>query len=113
MIINWRVVAPAPKNDVDLRFVLRVGVTRGEVHRVRSTLVIDEPSDVLKGLAARLATLVSDRALEEKEGHRAMVMLSPKPGSSLAEVPNGYCPNHATGVKLPDDFAVTPLQYVE
>ena len=31
----------------------------------------------------------------------------------LAKVPNGYCPNHATGVKLPDDFAVTPLRYVD
>jgi len=31
----------------------------------------------------------------------------------LSKVPNGYCPNHATGVKLPDDFAVTPLQYVD
>src|SRR5688572_14603257 len=31
----------------------------------------------------------------------------------LVKVPNGYCPNHATGVKLPDDFAVTPLQYVD
>jgi len=30
----------------------------------------------------------------------------------LAKVPNGYCPNHATGVRLPDDFVVTPLQYV-
>jgi hypothetical protein len=27
--------------------------------------------------------------------------------------PRGYCPNHATGVKLPDDFVVTPLQYVD
>ena len=27
--------------------------------------------------------------------------------------PDGYCPNHATGVKLPDGFAVTPLQYGE
>jgi peptide-methionine (S)-S-oxide reductase len=26
---------------------------------------------------------------------------------------NPYCPNHATGVRLPDDFVVTPLQYVE
>jgi peptide-methionine (S)-S-oxide reductase len=26
---------------------------------------------------------------------------------------NPYCPNHATGVKLPDDFVVTPLQYVD
>ena len=26
---------------------------------------------------------------------------------------NGYCPNHATGVRLPDDFNVTPLQYVD
>ena len=28
----------------------------------------------------------------------------------LAKVPNGYCPDHSTGVKLPDDFKVTPLQ---
>jgi peptide-methionine (S)-S-oxide reductase len=27
--------------------------------------------------------------------------------------PRGYCPNHSTGVKLPDDFVVTPLQYVD
>ena len=27
--------------------------------------------------------------------------------------PNGYCPIHATGVQLPDDFVVTPLQYVD
>jgi peptide-methionine (S)-S-oxide reductase len=31
----------------------------------------------------------------------------------LDKVPNGYCPIHATGVKLPEDFAVTPLQYVD
>ena len=31
----------------------------------------------------------------------------------LQKNPNGYCPNHATGVKLPDDFVVTPLQYVD
>ena len=31
----------------------------------------------------------------------------------LDKVPNGYCPNHATGVKLPDGFIVTPLQYVD
>src|SRR5436190_2619770 len=31
----------------------------------------------------------------------------------LARNPNGYCPVHATGVKLPDGFAVTPLQYVD
>ena len=29
----------------------------------------------------------------------------------LDKVPNGYCPNHSTGVKLPDDFVVTPLRY--
>lgn len=33
--------------------------------------------------------------------------------SSLADNPRGYCPNHSTGVKLPDDFVVTPLQYVD
>ena len=31
----------------------------------------------------------------------------------LDKIPNGYCPNHATGVTLPADFAVTPLQYVD
>ena len=31
----------------------------------------------------------------------------------LDKVPNGYCPNHSTGVQLPDDFVVTPLQYVD
>ena len=31
----------------------------------------------------------------------------------LDKVPNGYCPNHATGVTLPDGFATTPLQYVD
>jgi peptide-methionine (S)-S-oxide reductase len=31
----------------------------------------------------------------------------------LAKNPYGYCPNHATGVKLPGDFVVTPLQYVD
>jgi peptide-methionine (S)-S-oxide reductase len=31
----------------------------------------------------------------------------------LAKNPGGYCPNHATGVRLPDDFVMTPLQYVD
>jgi len=32
---------------------------------------------------------------------------------SSSRNPAGYCPNHATGVELPDDFAVTPLQRVD
>jgi peptide-methionine (S)-S-oxide reductase len=31
----------------------------------------------------------------------------------LAKNPFGYCPVHATGVKLPDDFVVTPLAYAD
>ena len=31
----------------------------------------------------------------------------------LDKVPNGYCPNHSTGVTLPADLKVTPLQYVD
>jgi hypothetical protein len=27
--------------------------------------------------------------------------------------PGAYCPNQRTGVKLPDDFVVSPLQYVD
>ncbi len=33
--------------------------------------------------------------------------------ADLVKVPNGYCPNHATCVRLPDGFVVTPLQYVD
>ena len=31
----------------------------------------------------------------------------------LDKEPNGYCPVHSTGVKLPEGFTVTPLHYVE
>ena len=31
----------------------------------------------------------------------------------LDKNPRGYCPNHSTGVKLPADFVVTALQYVD
>ena len=33
----------------------------------------------------------------------------------LDKIPNGYCPNHSTGVRLPTDFAIpaTSLQYIE
>jgi peptide-methionine (S)-S-oxide reductase len=31
----------------------------------------------------------------------------------LQKNPFGYCPNHSTGVTLPEGFSVTPLQYVE
>jgi hypothetical protein len=37
----------------------------------------------------------------------------PEQHADTPKVPNGYCPNHATGVTLPDDVAVTPLQYVD
>jgi hypothetical protein len=33
--------------------------------------------------------------------------------ADLPQNPFGYGPNHATGVKLPDDFVTTPLQYVD
>jgi peptide-methionine (S)-S-oxide reductase len=29
----------------------------------------------------------------------------------LVKNPGGYCPNHSTGVKLPEGFVATPLQY--
>ena len=33
--------------------------------------------------------------------------------SNISRRTRGLLPNHATGVKLPDDFVVTPLQYVD
>lgn len=44
--------------------------------------------------------------------HRRQFRRVKRTGSSLAENPGGYCPNHATGVTLPD-VVVTPLQYVD
>jgi hypothetical protein len=31
----------------------------------------------------------------------------------MDKVPNGYSPNHSTGVKAPDDFVVSALQHVD
>ena len=31
----------------------------------------------------------------------------------MLEVPNGNCPNHSTGLRLPDDIVVTQLQYLD
>jgi hypothetical protein len=33
----------------------------------------------------------------------------------FSENPGGYCPNHSTGVSLPDDFAITAteLKYID
>ncbi len=30
----------------------------------------------------------------------------------LEKVPNGYCPNHSTGVRLPASFVAEPIEYV-
>ena len=56
-------------------------------------------------------------------GHGAITTRSPKrrpvllrrglPPGVPGQNPNGYCPNHSTGVKLPDDFVGTPLHYVD
>ena len=42
-----------------------------------------------------------------------MSVLRTRQHAESSENPRGYCPNHATGVKLPDEFKVTPLQYVD
>ena len=31
----------------------------------------------------------------------------------LDKIPNGYCPHHATGIKMPAEFKTTPLHYVD
>jgi hypothetical protein len=33
--------------------------------------------------------------------------------TASSEIPHGYCPNHSTGVRLPEGFAATPLLYVD
>jgi hypothetical protein len=33
--------------------------------------------------------------------------------ADLLDIPNGSCPVHATGLELPHDFVLTPLQYVD
>ena len=76
---------------------------------------------------AQLATAIASRDMYQQELSKAgfgtiTTEIREAPAFYFAEdyhqqyldkVPNGYCPNHRTGVKLPDDFVVTPLQYVE
>ena len=43
----------------------------------------------------------------------ALLLRRGLPPAVSGQDPNGYCPNHSTGVILPDGFAVTPLQYAD
>jgi hypothetical protein len=51
--------------------------------------------------------------MSPKSGGRIDKSCQTQRGGSPAENPRGYSPNHATGVRLPDDLLVTPLQYVD
>jgi hypothetical protein len=55
--------------------------------------------------AGRKGRMVPQRALS---GQRNVRREAPR-----GESPNGCCPIHATGVKLADDFKVTPLDYMD
>jgi hypothetical protein len=52
------------------------------------------------------------RALKSRAWIRAYGPLE-RQYTDLAKNPRAYCPNHATGVTFPDDFVVTPQQYVD
>jgi hypothetical protein len=68
---------------------------------LRMTVEIDRSGHMLRLDGSRSRRLVQSSGSEDY--HQQY----------LDKVPNGYCPIHATGVKLPDDFKVAPLQYVD
>jgi hypothetical protein len=53
--------------------------------------------------------------VRDRPGSLSRTLTGARQYMGLSANPRGYCPIHATGVKLPDDFAipVTPLQYVD
>lgn len=57
------------------------------------------------GVLLRCHALVDDRIIPcfQNDAHQQYMVVHP----------NGYCPNHSTGVRLPNDWAVRPLQYVD
>ena len=72
--------------------------------------------------AAAASKLAYDERLRAQGYEGITTEIKPAPAFYYAEDyhqqyldknPRGYCPNHSTGVKLPDDFVVTPLQYVD
>ena len=64
-------------------------------------------------MAARGRWTLPNRS-ERGSSEPAPVMTSmERQHAEMLEVPNGYCPIHATGVKRPEGFTVTPLQYVD
>jgi peptide-methionine (S)-S-oxide reductase len=76
---------------------------------------------------AQLATAIASRDMYQEELSKAgygtiTTEIREAPAFYFAEDyhqqyldknPNGYCPNHRTGVALPADFVATPLQYVD
>ena len=69
-------------------------------------------------VAARSESRVRRRTGYRPLGLRSRLMVgsavrSGRQYAALSENPRGSCPNHATGVRLPDDFVVRPLQYAD
>ena len=77
-------------------------------------VVVGNPSTrtmLLSALTSRIGLIRSSSG--DPSQASAFRGLTDRQYPDLSENPRGYCPNHATGVKLPDDIKVTPLQYVD
>jgi peptide-methionine (S)-S-oxide reductase len=87
----------------------------------RSAIFVHD--DAQRAAAEASKTMYQERLLAAGYGTIATEIVGPPaPAFYFAEDyhqqyldknPRGYCPDHRTGVKLPDDFVVTPLQYVD
>lgn len=84
----------------------------------RSAIFTHSPEQIAAALASRDAY---QRELSQAGFGDITTEIREAPGLYLAEeghqqylskVPNGYCPNHSTGVLLPD-VTVSPLRYVD
>jgi hypothetical protein len=56
--------------------------------------------------------LTSNTPATPVAGLRPIKARTGRQDTDLPENPNGYCPNHSTGVTFPN-IVVTPLQYVD
>ncbi len=85
----------------------------------RSAIYAHEPAQLATALASRdmyaaeLAKARYGEVTTEIREAPAFYFAEAYHQQYLAKDPNGYCPVHATGVKLPEGFSVTPLQYVD
>ena len=72
-----------------------------------------EASGAARGAGLKAAGYGGDQDRDRRRRLDPVLLRRGLPPAVPREGPERLLPNHSTGVKLPDDFVVTPLQYVD